>query len=37
MDRDMAKVAELTPSFEAAMTQAIAAAATLVPRSAYHP
>jgi PAS domain S-box-containing protein len=36
MDRDMAKVAELTPPFEAAMTQAIDAAATLTPSSADH-
>lgn len=36
MDRDMAKVAELTPPFEAAMTQAIDAAATLTPSGADH-
>jgi HPt (histidine-containing phosphotransfer) domain-containing protein len=36
MDRDMAKVAELRPPFEAAMTQAIDAAATLTPSSADH-
>ena len=36
MDRDMAKVAELTPPFEAAVTQAIDAAATLTPCSADH-
>jgi CheY-like chemotaxis protein/HPt (histidine-containing phosphotransfer) domain-containing protein len=34
LDRDMAKVAELTPLFEVSMTQAIEAAATLTPRSA---
>ena len=34
MDRDMAKIAELTPPFEAAMTQAIDAAAALTPSSA---
>ena len=36
MDRDIAKVAELTPPFEAAMTQAIDAAATLTPSGADH-
>jgi len=36
MDCDMAKVAELTPPFESAMTRAIAAAATLTPSSVEH-